>query len=119
MMMSKEPPVLDDWNGYMFAELAVSPESQRLVVSDPVNSPPAGSFAPARLDATQDGAAGTMAKTAQAVNAQLRGGENSLAAVDLHGNGQLVRWFLFSPNELFMEQVLAERLKTLEIGDLG
>ncbi len=53
-----------------------------------------------------------------------RGGEQEarehrrVAGLALNGEGSDVRWFLFSPYEVFLEEVLAERMKTLEIGEL-
>lgn len=124
-MMAEELPVLDDWDGYVFPEEGLDASRQRLAVRDPMTSTTSGSFAPYRLDEAQDGAAATMMKTLVEVNRVLEGrGDDARGAqvVDelaLNGpQGDPVRWFLFSPYEVFLEKVLAERLKTLEIGEL-
>ncbi len=116
--MSNKPPILDDWQGYVFAEESITSLNHRLTVADPVTNPSPSSYAPMRFDKPQDGVSGTMADTAQKIDVQFRTG-TSIAKVPLCGDGLQVAWLLFSPYELFMEQVLAEGLKRLEIGDLG
>jgi|GEM_PF-1126922 len=116
--MSKELPVLDDWNGYVFPEQGLETYKQRMVLRDPVANPSSGSYAPFRLDSPQDGITGTMMNTLVAVNQKIQD-PNSVPEMELNGPDESsIRWFLFSPYEVFLEEVLAERLKTLEIGDL-
>lgn len=86
-----------------------------MMLKDPVISPPSGSYAPFRLDSPQDGITGTMMNTLVAVNQKLQD-PSSVPEMELNGpDDSSIRWFLFSPYEVFLEEVLAERLKTLEM----
>ena len=119
-MSEHPPPVLDDWDGYVFPEQSLPPGNHRMMVRDPVSPATAGSFAPARLDEPEvsSAAPGAMKHTLLRVSERLRDPE-SVTELALHGHGNAdVRWFLFSPYEVFLERVLAERLKTLEPGEL-
>lgn len=116
----EQPPVLDDWNGYVFPEGSLSTQNQRMMVRDPLAPPESDVYTPARLDTPQDRIPNTMMNTLVAVTEQLRD-PHATAKFALSGsdvNHDDVNWFLFSPYEIFLEQVLAERLKTVEIGEL-
>ena len=115
--MSQEPPVLDDWDGYVFPEESLDTQRDRITVRDPMGDATAGTYAPFRLDSPIDGEAATMMNTLIAVNKHLLDPQ-AVAELALNGTESDVRWFLFSPYEVFLEQVLAERMKTLEIGEL-
>ena len=110
-----EPPVFDDWAGYVFPEESLSGlGSQRLLVRDPIASSQEG-YAPFRLDVAQGGPS-TMDNTLQKFM-EIVTESTSNFPLNSRQTAQ-VTWFTTSPYEVFLEKVLAERLKTLEPGDL-
>ncbi len=109
------PPVLDDWNAYVFPEDGLRPGSERLLVKDPIPPSP-GMFSPGNIDRGKASRDEGMKATLLQVSARIAHPDH-VAALEWP-NGSTLRWFLFSPYEVFLEEVLSQELKTIEPGDL-
>ncbi len=116
--MPNEPPVLDDWDNYEFAEESIDRSSQRLVVRDVSLAVRPMEYAAVRFDVrTSPEEPRSMKLTTNEVHKHLLDQDQTHDML-LHGKGEVVHWLLFSPYDVFLEKVLSQRLKSLETGDL-
>lgn len=99
----KGPPVVGirDRRSYAFAEDSVAQKTQLRLLEAPKLPPELPQ--PSKLDPNLD-------QTKIAIESQLAG--EAISSLPYGKNP--TRWFRFSPMELFMEQVLARRLWTVE-----
>ncbi len=101
-MSDAAPPVIDRRDGYIFAEAPLEQKSQVTLLETP--RLPADLPSPSKIDPGLEA-------TKLALEARLA--RNAIAPLPLVPP-ETTRWFRFSPLELFMEQVLARKLWTIE-----
>lgn len=101
-MMSTKKVVLDAWHKYQFPERSLkNSKGDRLEVCDPVIAyEDLDFFVPSKIDASERG---EMKQVVNVVGQMIAASETE--------------WFGFSPLEVYLEKVFAQRLKTFEPGD--